>query len=168
VRNRLGGRRSLVALLGLGLVVAGCGSSSSSSSSNTSSTAAASALTKPEYVKQGNAICKASNAKRKAAFIAYAKAHHWKLNSPLTKAQDIQLATAIAIPSIQATISAIKALVPPNSDQAQVTAMLAAAQQDLDRAKKDPLVLATSGGQFADSGKLLHAYGLTSCAKNTG
>ncbi len=166
MRNTLGGRRSSVALLGLGLVVAGCGSSSSSS--NTSSTAAAPALTKAEYVKQGNAICKAGNAKQQVAFTAYAKAHHLNNNSTLTKAQNIQLAKTIAIPSIQATISAVKALVPPRSDQAQVTAMLAAAQQELDGAKQDPLVLATSGRQFAHAGKLLHAYGLTSCAKNTG
>jgi ribonuclease D len=160
----LGRSRSLAALVGLGLVVAGCGSSSSS----TSSTAAAPALTKAEYVKQGNAICKASKAERQAAFTAYAKAHHLNNNSAPTNAQAAQLATTVLIPSIQATISAIKALVPPNSDQAQVTAMLAASHQDLDRAKQDPAQMVTSGGQFAHSGKLLHAYGLTSCATNTG
>lgn len=151
----------------LGLVVAGCGSSSSSSSS-TSSTAAAPALTKAAYVKQGNAICKASQAKRQAAFAAYAKAHHLNTNSAPTKAQATQVATTILIPSIQSTIIAVKALVPPSSAQAQVTAMLAASQQDLDRGKQNPAQLLTSGGQFVHSAKLLHAYGLTSCATNSG
>jgi hypothetical protein len=154
---------------GLGLVVAGCGSSSSSSSSSsTSSMATAPALTKAAYVKQGNAICKASQAKRQADFAAYAKAHHLNTNSAPTKAQVTQVATTILIPSIQSTITAVKALVPPSSDQARVTAMLAASQQDLDRGKQNPAQLLTSGGQFVHSGKLLHAYGLTSCATNSG
>jgi hypothetical protein len=45
--------------------------------------------------------------------------------------------------------------------------MLAASQQDLDRAEQDPAQLVISGGHFAHSGKLLHAYGLTSCARTT-
>ena len=161
MRSRLLIPSLAVALIG----VAGCGSSSSSSS--TSSTAAQ-ALTKAEYVKQGNAICTASRVKRQAAFTAYAKAHHLNNNSAPTKAQATQLVTTLVIPSIQATISAVKALVPPSSDQAQVTAMLAASQQDLDRAKQNPAQLVTSGGNFSHSGKLLHAYGLTSCATKSG
>jgi hypothetical protein len=169
VRNTLGGYKSLLALAGLSLVMAGCGSSSSSStSSSTSSTAAAPALTKVEYVKKGNAICKATQVLRQAAFTPYAKAHHLSANVPPTKAQASQLATTIFVPSIQGTINQIQALVPPSSDKAQVTAMLAAAQQDLDRAKQDPAQLVTSSTTFAHSAKLLHSYGLTSCAPKAG
>jgi hypothetical protein len=167
MRNTLGRRWSLVTLLGLGLglVVAGCGSSSSSST--TSSKATAPALTKAEYVKQGNAICKTGQAQQQAAFTAYAKAHHLNANSTPTKAQATQLATTVLIPDIQSQISKVKALVPTSADEAQVTAMLAAAQQDLDRVKQNPAQLVTNGNQFAHSGKLLHAYGLTSCAPNS-
>jgi hypothetical protein len=164
----LGGYRSLLALAGLSLVMAGCGSSSSSSSSSsTSSTAAAPALTKAGYLNFGNAICKAGNAKQQAAIMAYFKAHHLNANANPTKAQQTQLA-AIATSNIQAQINQIKALVPPSADKAQVSAMLAAAQQDLDRVKQNPALLFSNTSPFADAGKLLHAYGLTSCAAHTG
>jgi hypothetical protein len=166
--HMLGGYKSLLALAGLSLVVAGCGGSSSSSTSSTTSTAAAPALTKVEYLKKGNAICQGTQVLRQAAFTAYGKAHHLNTNVAPTKAQASQLATTILIPSIQATINEVKALVPPSSDQAQVTAMLAAAQQDLDRGKQDPAQLVTSSTTFAHSAKLLHAYGLTSCATTKG
>ena len=170
--NVIGGYKSLLALAGLSLVVAGCGSSSSSSSTSTSgstsSAAAAPALTKTEYLTKGNAICRATQILRQQAFNAYAKAHHLNPNAPPTNAQATQVATTIVIPSIQGTINALKALVPPSSDQAQVTAMLAAAQQDIDRGKQDPVQMVTSTGTFARSSKLLHAYGLTSCAPKKG
>jgi hypothetical protein len=165
MRNMLGGRWSLLVLLGLGLVVAGCGSSSSSSSSTTSSQAAAPALTKTEYVKQGNAICKAGTAKQQADIAAYSKAHHLSGKATPTKAQETQVA-AIGASNIQAQINAVKALVPPSAGKAQVTAMLAAAQQDLGRVKQNPALLFGNTNPFAHSGKLLHAYGLTSCAPN--
>ncbi len=169
--NVLGGYRSLLALAGLSLVVGGCGSSSSSSagtSGSTSRAAAAPALTKTEYLKKGNAICRGTQILRQQAFIAYAKAHHLNPNAPPTNAQATQVATTIVIPSIQGTINELKALVPPSSDEAQVTAMLAAAQQDIDRGKQDPVQMVTSTGTFAHSSKLLHAYGLTSCASKNG
>lgn len=162
MRNTFGGRWSLVTLLTLGLFVAGCGSSSS-----TSSTATAPALTKAEYVTQGNAICKAGEAEQQAAFTTYAKAHHLNANATPTKAQVTQLATTVLIPNIQSQINKVKALVPPSADKAQVSAMLAAAQQDLERAKQNPTQLLTNAHQFAHSGKLLHAYGLTSCARGS-
>lgn len=168
MRITLGGRSLLVAVLGLGLVVAGCGSSSSSSS--TKSTAAAPALTKAEYVKQGNAICKANQAGKQAAVSAYAKAHRLNINGTPTKAEATQLAIAVLIPRSQSVVSALKALVPPSSDQAHVTAMLATTQQGLDQIKRDPAKLVISGpaNTFAHAAKLLHAYGLTYCIRNTG
>jgi outer membrane murein-binding lipoprotein Lpp len=151
-------RSSLAAVVVSGLMVAGCGSSSSSSSTSTAS--AAPTLTKAQYLARGNAICTKGTAAQNAAESAYLKTHHIKQPSA---AQIVALAKTVVIPNIQSQIDAVKALGAPSGDQQTVTKMISAAQADLEKVKANPEVL-TGNTSFADSGKLLHAYGLKACA----
>ena len=142
-----------VAILTVGLVAAGCGSSSNSSTSTTA------ALTKPQFLKQGNAICKKGNQQINAA----GKKVFSKNKKP-TQAQMTQFATATLIPHIQAEISGIKALGAPKGDEAQVNAMVASAQSALDKGKKNPTLLVSNNSNlFKHTNQLTNAYGLTVC-----
>ncbi len=165
MRKMLTGRSTVVAIVGLGLVVGGCGSSSSSTGSAATATAPA-GLTKAQYLAQGNAICTKGQAAQQRAVAAYLKVLHVNPNKQPSKANFAKVAKAVLVPNIQAQITAVRALGAPSGDQQKVTVMLATAQQELDKLKKDPAPLET-GNPFAAAGKLLHAYGLTDCAKGS-
>jgi hypothetical protein len=142
----------LVATLALGLVVGGCGSSSKSSTSKTATTAA---LSKPQFLAQGNAICARGN----QGFAAADKA----LGNQPSRAQITTFVTTTFAPDIQTQIDGLRALAAPSSDHATVANMLDVAQTDLNKIKSDPALLA-SGAGFAEFAHLAHPYGLTACA----
>ena len=138
-------------LAAAGLIVAGCGSDSSSSTTTA-------ALTKSEFLAQGNAIC----AKGDKA-INQAAQETFKKQKPSTS-QLNQFATQTLIPNIQQQINGIKALPAPSGGEAQVTAIVTAAQAALDKGKADPQILVSNGQDpFAPVNKLANAYGLTKC-----
>jgi hypothetical protein len=147
-----------VAILIVGLVPAGCGSSNNSSS-NSSSTASTAALTKAEFLKKGNAICRKGNQQiNKAARKLFPK------NAKPSQAQLNKFATDTLIPSVQSQIDGVKALGAPAGDEAKVNAMVSTAQSALDKGKKNPALLTTNGpGPFKKSNQLTNAYGLTAC-----
>jgi hypothetical protein len=153
MRSSLYGGLAVAAVFTVGLVLTACGSSSNSTTSTTA------ALTKAEFVKKGNAICKKGNQQ-----INQAGKTIFPTKQKPTSAQLNKFATA-AETSIQSQINQLKALGAPAGDQAKVTALLATSQANLNKVKQDPTLL-TSGNQhpFAAAAKLLHAYGLTACA----
>ncbi len=153
MRSSLYGGLMLVAVLSVGLVLAACGSSNDNSTSTTA------ALTKAEFLKQGNAICKKGSQQiNQAAKKAFPK------NQKPTAGADKTFATDTVIPNVQGQITAVGALGPPKGDEAKVNAIVTAAQADLDKAKADPTVLfQNNSNPFAKSNKLANAYGLTVC-----
>ena len=155
VPSRLTVPIAIAVTLVVGLVAAGCGSSSSKS---TASTATTPALSKPQFLAQGNAICRQGN-ERLAAAQDKAFGH----NEP-SQAQLTAYTTNTFVPEIQSQISALRALGAPSGDQATVTTMLDVAQADLNRVKSNPALLTSNSPPFADFTKLAHPYGLTACA----
>jgi hypothetical protein len=148
------GRLAFVAMLTVGLVAAGCGSSGSSGSTSTT------ALTKTEWLKKANAICKKGNQQINAG----AQKVFPKSKGKPSPAELNKFATGTLIPSVQSQIDQINALGAPKGDEAKVTAILNSAQAALDKGKKDPALLTTNGpGPFKKTNQLSTAYGLTTC-----
>jgi hypothetical protein len=142
----------------VGLVGAGCGSSSST----TASTAAKPALTKAQFLAQGNAICAQGNQKSAAAAKALEKVVG---NHAPTQAQITAYVNGVFVPLIQTQIDQIKALGAPSGEQATVTRMLDVAQTDLNTVKSNPAALVSNNSHpFANFAQLAHGYGLTACA----
>jgi hypothetical protein len=138
------------------VVLAGCGSSSSSSSSS-SSTSSKVALTKTQFLAQGNAICTQGNKSLAASEKALG-------NSP-TDAQFVAFLSGPFKTEIQKQIDAIRALGAPTADQSTVTHMLDVAQSDLDSVTANPKAAeAAKTSPFKNFSQLAHAYGLTVCA----
>jgi Flp pilus assembly protein TadD len=144
---------ALAASLALVLVVAGCGSSSKSNSTTP-------ALTKAEFLKKGNAICKKGTQQiNQAANKAFPKSKGKPSQAQMTK-----FATDTIIPSVQTQISGVKALGAPKGDEAKVKAIVTTAQAALDKGKRDPAILVSNKSDpFAKSNKLTKAYGLKAC-----
>jgi hypothetical protein len=152
---KLTGVLAIVATVALGLVVGGCGSSSKSSTSKSSTTAA---LSKPQFLAQGNAICARGNQSLAGPDRA--------LGNQPSKAQITTFVTTTFAPNIQTQIDGLRALTAPSSDQTTVLNILDAAQTDLNKIKSNPALLA-SGAGFAEFAHLAHPYGLTACAPNS-
>jgi hypothetical protein len=124
--------------------VAGCGGSSKP------------AITKTAFLTKANAICTKGNTVTNAAGA--------KLGNNPTRAKIIAIVKTEFVPSIQGSISSIRALGAPSGDQAKVTSMLNLAQADLNEVKSNPLLLAGKTSPFASFAKVAHPYGLTACA----
>jgi hypothetical protein len=151
-------RGGFALLLLAGLVLCGCGSSSSSSSTTTA------AISKAEFLKKANTVCKKGNQK-----INKVDKSIFETNKKPTKAQEMQFATGTLIPGIQEELDGIKALGAPKGDEAKVNQIVTTAQDTLDKIKNDPTILFTSSTDpFKAANKLSNAYGLTVCGAGGG
>ena len=158
MRSSLYGGLAVAAVLSVGLVLTACGS-------NNNSTSTTAALTKPQFLKQGNAICKKGNKQINQA----GQKQFPKGSGKPTQAQITKFATGTVIPSVQSQIDGIRALGAPSGDEAKVKAIVDSAQADLDKSKKDPTLLTSNKSDpFAKTNKLAKAYGLTVCASGGG
>jgi hypothetical protein len=139
----------LVAILALLPVAAGCGSSKKST-----------ALSKAEFLKRGNAICKRGNDEiNRAAQKIFPNSH-----AQPSQADEKKFATNTLIPSVQSQIDGIKALGAPKGDESKVKAIINSAQAALDKGKKNPLLLVSNKQHpFAKTNQMARAYGLTVC-----
>jgi hypothetical protein len=154
--RRLGGAFVGVVLVLAGLLVGGCGSSSSSSSSSTA--AAKPALSKAQFIAQGNAICTQGNKNLAAA--------EKQLGSNPTEAQFAAFLGGPFKSEVQRQITALRALGAPAGDSGTVSHILGLAQSDLDRVSADPKSFVTAKtSPFKDFSTAAHAYGLTVCAE---
>jgi hypothetical protein len=151
MRSSLYGGLILVAILSL--VAAGCGSSNNDSTSTTA------ALSKSQFLKKGNAICKKGNQK-----INQAAKQVFAPHKKPSKAEETKFATDTLIPTVQSEINGVNALGAPKGDEAKVNQIVNSAQAALDKGKKDPtLFFSNKTDPFKESNKITTAYGLTVC-----
>ena len=137
------------ALLGVALL-AGCGGGDDSSSTAT-------ALTKAEFLKQGNAICAKGN-----------KATDQLVNQTFTQGKkpteaQLEKFTSQAAPIVQQQIDGLRALGAPTGGEQQVNQILDDAQSALDMVKQDPSLF-LKGDPFKKANQEAKAYGLSACA----
>ena len=150
----------VAALFLAGLVVAGCGSSNSSSTETTA------AISKAEFVKQGNAVCVKGEKAQETEINAYVKKHGLENQEP-TKAQQTEIVETVLAPNIQSQIDGVKALGAPSGEQQQVDSALELSQQTLEKIEANPELAFGKNNAFAAAGKQLHALGLKECAPNS-
>jgi hypothetical protein len=151
--SRLTGVIAVLTTLVVGLVAVGCGSSSSTKT----------ALSKPQFLAQGNAICAQGNQRLAAAQKGLEKTVGNQRPSP---AQITAYVKSTFAPEIQGQINRIRALAAPSGEQATVRHMLDVAQADLNQVLSNRALLTGNSNPFANFANLAHAYGLTACATN--
>ena len=145
----------LTAVLALGLVAAGCGDDDDSGDDG------GEALTKEEYVAQGNAICEEGDKEIEAGFREVAPA-----NQQPTPEEIETVVSETLVPSVQGQIDDLRALSPPEGDEETLNAIYDDAQAALDSIEADPSILSAgdSPDPFADVNQRIGDYGLTACA----
>jgi hypothetical protein len=155
--SRLMGVIALAATLVVVFAATGCGGSKKSAS-----TASTPALTKAQFLAQGNAICTEGNQKLAALQKALEKTFG---NRAPNASQIAGYVNTTFAPIIQSQIDRLKALGAPSGERAKVTSLLALAQADLSKVKSNPQALISQRHPFADFAQQAHAYGLTACAQ---
>jgi len=140
-------------VLALSLALAACGSSSDESTT---------ALTKAEFLKQGNAICRKGNEE-----IGKAAEKEFPRSGPRPSKKEMeQFASQTIVPNIESQVQQISELPAPEGDEEKVEAIVSEAEASVEKAAEDPSVMIDEGGEdpFAKTNELADGYGLTVCA----
>jgi hypothetical protein len=141
----------LVAALTCGLIVAGCGGDDDDGGDG-----GAEALTKEEYVTQGNQICEEGNAQIAEDAEAIGDAPD--------QAASESFVTDSLVPNIQDQIDQLRDLGIPEGDEDQVNGMLDQAESALGEIEADPALLFDENDPFTEVNDELEEYGLTACS----
>jgi hypothetical protein len=104
------------------LMLAGCGGSGGDSTERP--------LTKAQYIKQADAICKKVDEKQQSALAVYVKKHP---NSRPTQSAQAAAIVAVGLPPDKVGIDEIKSLNPPAADKHAIESML----DEIDAAMKE-------------------------------
>lgn len=133
----------------LALLAAGCGGNDSTS------------LTKAEFIKQGDAICKETDKSQNQKIRAYLAENP---KTPSTKA-NTEKVISVAFPQIKAEVEELAALDPPSGDEEEIEAIVAGVEEGLEEAEKNPVSTnkTGAGNPFDEVGKLARKYGFKEC-----
>lgn len=139
----------LVAALGFGLF--GCGGGGGDS------------LTKAEFVRRGNDICRAAEIQRGRALEAKAKSFGVKPGGLATPAQQAQI-ILFALDSYERMTEELGDLPTPDGDEEEIDGMVAAMEETAEKVRADPGTATHSQIQFKAAAEKLEKYGLDLCA----
>jgi hypothetical protein len=154
----------LAALAAISMIVAGCGGSDDSTDSTAGSDS--SALTKAEFLKQGNAICAKGEKELNEEFEKFAEEENLSENKPPTEAQLTKASEEFFLPIIKEQVEGIRELSPPAGEEQQVDKLLTAAEEGIEKAEEDPASLANEKEDpFAEANEMANKYGLTKCGE---
>jgi hypothetical protein len=149
---------ALAVLVALAAVVAGCGGGGDSTTDSTTVV-----LTKTEFIKQGDAICKEATENNQSEAEDFAKENDFELE----KASKDQLEEAIAevlAPSLGKQAEELEALGAPEGDEQKVEDIIAAVEDAAGEIEDDPS-LAFEEGTLKKANQLAKAYGFKVCGE---
>jgi hypothetical protein len=130
------------------LVFAGCGGGDETTS-----------LSKAEFVKQANAICKEAEQERLNLF----KQVTASVSPDASKKVRDKALHEIIVAPYEGAAEEIESLGAPSGDEATIEALVEAMEASLRKVEKNPRLIASSTVQFAESNKMANDYGLTNC-----
>jgi hypothetical protein len=150
----------LVAVLGIALVVAGCGGADSGAVAITANPD----LTKAELIKQGDAICEKTDKLQESGLKAYTQKNP---EAESNKAGQSKMVIAVGLPPIQTEAEELAALGAPSGDEDKVAAIVEGIEGAVEKSEEDPASLlgGAQGAQnhFTAVGKLAAEYGFKAC-----
>jgi hypothetical protein len=140
--------------------VAGCGGGGDSS---TGIAVTPGSLSKAEFVKRANQICKAGIAKSQTQAVAFVKEHKLLEGPHITREEAASIIDSVWRPIYLQEAREIAALGPPKSDVSSVAEIVAAIEADIEADKANPLKVVQSGKIVPTAKQKAEAYGLALC-----
>lgn len=131
------------------LIFAGCGGGDDETT----------ALTKAEFVKQANAICKEAEKERLSLF----KQVVATVDPDGTKQERDKALREVIVEPYEGAAQEIESLGAPSGDEAKISALVDAMEASLRKVEKNPRLVGRTNIQFAEPNKLANEYGLTDC-----
>jgi hypothetical protein len=159
---------ALICALAACLLATACGSGGGDGSGATGADASSEGppIAKTAFVARANAICK-----KKIGAITSRELELFREGASGEGSRhevETELVSTLLIPTIQDEITEFEALGAPRGDGAQIEAILAGMQEEVEKARSDPQSFVQAGGQyefghFGKAKKLAVEYGLTGC-----
>jgi hypothetical protein len=143
----------LFGVLAMAAIAAGCGDSGGSS------------LTKAEYIKRGDEICKKGNEGNENEFEAFAKEKGLKQNEAPTEAQKEELVTDVVLPSISKQAEELGDLGTPETEGEQAEAIVESLDEAIEKAEAEPARVLGGQGPFEGVDKMAAEYGFRVCGQ---
>jgi hypothetical protein len=140
---------TVIAMLILGVALAGCGGAGKTSSTST----APARISKAAFIAEAKALCERDDLELKAAIT--------KLGRRPSAAQSAAIVQSAFVPSVDAEIAGIRALGIPRGEAATLLHILALLRADLHKLTSDPVLEPAS--VFEDFERAADAYGLMGC-----
>lgn len=141
----------LILALTLAALLPSCGGSDSS-------------LSKEEFIKEADAICKKTDKVEAGEAVAYLKAHSKTFQGLSREAANEKLIVAIGIPSLTRETEELEALGAPSGEEKKVATILSAIRTAIKASEQNPASAETRpGGPFARPTKLASEYGFNQC-----
>jgi hypothetical protein len=144
------------------LLVVGCGGGGGDDNSTSSGSTSSGPLSKSEYIAKGDQICAQGT-----LVIGQAGREQFGSSQP-SRDQAVQFGQDTVVPSLEDTLTKLRALEPPAGDQAKTAAIYDALEAGLNQLKQDPemFVESESGGAFNRANQLAQAYGFKQCGQS--
>jgi hypothetical protein len=146
----------LVGCAALAALVAGCGGGSDDTSTG------GQALTKAEFIKQGDAICKKSNAQIEEEANEFAEENGIDKNNP-EQAQEEEVIATIVAPAVRSQAEAIAALGAPSGEEETVDTLVAAVEEGTEKMEADPKAVFEGKDPLVKGSKLAKEFGFKVC-----
>ncbi|HET7444963.1 MAG TPA: hypothetical protein VFJ57_09930 [Solirubrobacterales bacterium] len=158
---------ALLGALVVALLATGCGgggddSSSTASVDSTESSDSGSSLTKAEFIKQGDEICKQGDAAIEDEANKFAEENGIDTENP-TEAQQEEVVEQVLGPAIKRQAEEIADLGPPQGEEEAVEEIVAAVGQGAEEIEEDPKAVVNGENPLAEASKLAKAYGFKQC-----
>jgi hypothetical protein len=159
----------LAGVLATAIVAAGCGSSGSDSSSNSDSSsgdtsATTAALSKAEFIKQGDAICAKGSKSIETEANEFAEENNVNTKKP-TKAQKEEVIVDVVAPALRKQGEEIAELGAPSGDEAEAEAIVAAVEGAADELEETPSLLFGGNNPLSKASKLAASFGFKVCGE---
>lgn len=138
----------IAVLTALVLAFAGCGGGDDTTS-----------LTKAQYIKQANAICKKGEEERSALLQSATE----NVNREFNDAEKEKVVMTVFVPPYRQTIKKLEELPSPEGEEEKAEAITKAMEGAAKRVEADPLKGLEDISQFEEANKLASDYGLTNC-----
>ncbi|HEY4779934.1 MAG TPA: hypothetical protein VIH47_10110 [Solirubrobacterales bacterium] len=151
----------LAGAMAIAIVAAGCGSSSDDS------TGATGALTKVEFIKQGDAICKKGSEQIQGEANAFARENNIDTSKP-TKAQQEEVIAGVLGPALQDQADEISALGAPAGEEGKTEAIVDALEAGAEELEEDPASLLegkSGAGPLSKANELAVKFGFKECGQ---
>ena len=147
---------AIAALVALTALVAGCGGGDETTDETVT-------LTKTEFIKQGDAICKQGNDESEKEAEEFAEDNDFKLE----KASKKQLEEAVGevlVPNLEQQIEELDALGAPEGDEDKVEAIIVSLEEATGEIEDDPGIV-FQGDVLKKPSKLAEEYGFKVCGE---